>query len=89
VNQERKMIMQISELSAMKTWQSYEGQHRFYLYEGNAEVGKDESDAYDTKREAIARAKIHLQNAWDMGFRTFEVHVIDRKTTEFIHTETL
>jgi len=70
-------------------WQSYFGQPRFYLYEGNDTAGRDESDGFETKSEAIKGAEIHLQNAWDMGFKSWDVHVIDRKTTEFIHTETI
>jgi hypothetical protein len=65
---------------------------RFYLYEGNDSVGREESDSFDSKRDAIKRAKIALENAkytltpTSYGYR---VDVIDRKTGEFIHTESL
>jgi hypothetical protein len=72
--------------SDQRSWQSYFCQSRFYIYEGNDEVGHDESDAYDTKREAIERAKITVQNAKDMGLTHYVAHVIDRKTTEFLFT---
>jgi hypothetical protein len=73
--------------SKQQPWQSYFGQARFYLYEGNDELGRDESDGFDSKAEAIEYAKIHLQNASDMGVSSYIVHVIDRKSKEFIHTE--
>jgi hypothetical protein len=63
---------------------------RFYLYEGNDSVGREESDSFDTKREAVQRAKIAIENAKYTLTPTgdgYRVHVIDRKTGEFLHTE--
>jgi hypothetical protein len=79
------ILMKTYQHKKQQPWQTYIGQHRFYLYEGNDD-SRDESDGFNSSREAIKAAKIHLRNAWDMGFRTYTVHVIDRKTTEFIHT---
>jgi hypothetical protein len=73
-------------------WQSYFGQPRFYLYQGNDSVGREESDSFDSKREAIARAKLVIEEAKYSLLPTsygFRVDVVDRKTGEFIHTESL
>ena len=60
---------------------------RFYLYEGNDSVGREESDSFDSKRDAIQRAKIALENAKDTLLPTsYVVHVIDRKTDQFVYT---
>ncbi len=79
--------MSAKQYNKQQPWQEYPFQYRFYLYEGNESVGREQSDGFDSKTEAIKAAKAHLQNALDMDFKSWIVHVIDRKTKEFIHTE--
>ena len=58
---------------------------RFYIYEGTQE-SRDSSDSFDSKREAITRAKITVDNARGV-LPNYIAHVIDSKTGEFVHTE--
>ena len=58
---------------------------RFHLYEGTLD-NREESDSFDTKREAIARAKICLENAKDMELPNYIVRVVNSKTGEFVFT---
>jgi hypothetical protein len=62
---------------------------RFYLYEGNDSLGRDETDSFDTLKEAVSRAKLTIENAKYTLLPTsygYVVHVIDRKTDQFLYT---
>jgi len=64
---------------------------KFYLYEGTDE-NRDETDSFDTKAEAIKRAKIVIaERELDrqlFGWDHYTVYVIKTSTGEFVHTET-
>jgi len=65
---------------------------RFYLYEGNNSLGRQESDSFNTKREAIKKPKLVIEEAKFSLMPTgygYQVYVIDRNTGEFLHTEEL
>jgi len=63
---------------------------RFYLYEGNQAIGHEESCSFDTRREAIIKAKFAIEEIKHTTVPTgygYRINVIDRKTGEFIYTE--
>ena len=62
---------------------------KYYVYEGNEIVGREEQNGSDDKAEAILLAKNSVQNARDMGFTDYVAHVIIRKTGEFIFSDSI